>query len=85
MLVLPSDYMNPLATIKDGKYKYEQHEGNTMIQALGKNRRAIAWDTLVIWILVIIGLLVIFLIVALSGEKMNTLVDKLADIFRFGS
>lgn len=77
--------MKPSATIKDGKYKYEQHEGNTMIRALWKSRRAIAWDTLVIWILVIIGLLVIFLIVALSGEKMNELVDNLADIFRFGS
>ena len=56
-----------------------------MIRALWKSRRAIAWDTLVIWILVIIGLLVIFLIVALSGEKMNDLVDKLAKMFRFGS
>ncbi len=56
-----------------------------MIQALWKNRRAIAWDTLVIWILVIIALVVIFGIIALSGGKMNELVDKLADIFRFGS
>lgn len=56
-----------------------------MIRALWKNRKAIAWDTLVIWILVLIALVVIFVIIALSGDKMNELIDKLADIFRFGT
>lgn len=72
-------------TLKDGNYKYGQHEGITMIKALRKDRKAIAWDTLVIWILVLIALVVIFIIVGISGDKMGGLVDKIANIFRFGS
>lgn len=56
-----------------------------MIRALWANRRGIEWDMLVIWILVLIALVVIFLIIMLSRGKMNELVDKLANIFRFGT
>ncbi len=56
-----------------------------MIRALWTNRRAIEWDMLVIWILVLIALVVIFLIIVLSKDKMNELVDKLTNIFRFGT
>lgn len=56
-----------------------------MIRALWADRRAIEWDMLVIWILVLIALVVVFLIIVLSKDKMNELVGKLADIFRFGA
>lgn len=56
-----------------------------MIRALWTNRRAIEWDMLVIWILVLIALVAIFIIIMLSRGKMDELVDKLANIFRFGT
>ncbi|MBS3164479.1 hypothetical protein J4439_03535 [Candidatus Woesearchaeota archaeon] len=48
-------------------------------------RGTIQWDTIVIWVLLLLGLLILLAVIAVSREKMLALVQKIAEALRFGA
>ena len=55
------------------------------MKGLLRGRKGIEWDVLIIWIILLVGLAIIIGFIILSGGKMDDIVAKIGDIFRFSS
>ena len=52
---------------------------------LRMDKRGIEWDAMVVWILLLLVLIALLIIIALSRGTLDEIVQKIADIFRFGT
>lgn len=55
------------------------------MRGLLSGRRGIEWDVLIIWIILLVGLAIIIGLIIISRGKMDDIVAKIGDIFRFGA